>query len=255
MFKKILLLALSGVLVASCVAPKKLRYMIDLSVDTASTAVVDSSYTYRLKPADVLYIKVVSSTDSKMELFNQSLTANQMTNIQGQSNLLVGNQIDQFGNIEMPMVGQIQLSGLTLKEAELKVNQKMSEYLKYVTVSLKLMSFRVSVLGEVNDPGVKQIDRAKVTILDALAYAGDMSDLANRKKVRLIRREKDRNKVYTVDMSSVKMLSSDYYYLRPDDVIYVEPLRYKTVKVSSSTLTILVSLFSISLSIFAILRK
>ena len=89
MFKKILLLALSGVLVASCVAPKKLRYMIDLSVDTASTAVVDSSYTYRLKPADVLYIKVVSSTDSKMELFNQSLTANQMTNIQGQSNLLV----------------------------------------------------------------------------------------------------------------------------------------------------------------------
>lgn len=233
-------------------------YLTDLSRDTASSTLIDSSYSYRLKAGDVLYLKVVSSTDSKMELFNQSLASSQSgqgNGGAGQSNLLAGNLIDQYGDIELPMVGLIKLSGMTLKEAEKVINVKMSEYLTYVTVTLKLMSFRISVLGEVTNPGIKQIDRSSVTILDALAYAGDLTDLGNRKKVRLIRRENDRNKVYTIDMSSVNMLASEFYYLRPDDVIYVEPLKYKVVKVNTPTITLAFSAFSITLAIFAILSR
>lgn len=240
-----------------CVTHKKLRYLTDLPADTTSESVIDSSHSYRLKPGDVLYVKVVSSTDSKMELFNQSLTNNQVgvSGNGGQANLLGGNLIDQYGDIELPMVGLIKLSGLTLKEAENLVNSKMSEYLTYVTVTLKLMSFRISVLGEVINPGIKQIDRANVSLLDALSYAGDLTDLGNRRKVRLIRRENNRNKVYTIDMSSVSMLSSEFYYLRPDDVIYVEPLRYKVVKVNSPTIALAFSAFSITLAIFAVLSR
>jgi polysaccharide export outer membrane protein len=255
MLQKIFLGVLSCAILIGCIPHRKLKYMADLHRDTASVAVVDSSDSYRLKPGDVLYLRVVSSTDSKMELFNQSLATNQMGAGSGQSNLLVGNLIDLYGDIELPMVGLVKLAGLTVKEAEKKVNVKMSEYLKYVTITLKLMSFRVSVMGEVNQPGVKQIDRTRVSILDALSYAGDMTDVANRKKVRIIRREQNRNKVYTIDLSSVDMLASELYYLKPDDVVYVEPLGYKVLKVSGSTLTMGFSLLSITLSIFVFLTK
>ncbi|MDB5273273.1 MAG: polysaccharide transporter [Chitinophagaceae bacterium] len=254
MLKKLFLVAWCVVFMIACVTPKKLRYMSDLSSDSASTTVYDSSTTYRLKSGDILYLKVISSTDSKMELFNQSLN-NQSGTAGVQTSLLTGNLIDEYGDIELPMVGLIKLSGLTLKEAEKKINEKMSEYLTYVTVSVKLLSFRVMVMGEVASPGIKQIDRSHVTILEALSMAGDMSDLANRKKVRLIRKEGNRNKVYTIDMRSVNMLASEYYYLRPDDVIYVEPLPYKSLRVSATTVTLGFSLLSITFSVIAILRR
>jgi polysaccharide export outer membrane protein len=255
MLKKLFLMVVTYTVLTGCVSHKNMRYLTDLSRDTTSVAVIDSSYSYRLKPGDVLYLKVVSSTDSKMELFNQSLSNNQSSTSSGLSNLLAGNLIDQYGDIELPMVGLIKLSGKTLKEAEKMINEKMSEYLTYVTVTVKLLSFRVSVLGEVSNPGIKQIDRSRASILDALSYAGDITDLGNRKKIRLIRRENNRNKVYTIDMSSVNMLASEFYYLRPDDVIYVEPLKYKVVKVNSPTITLAFSAFSITLAIFAILSR
>ncbi|MDB5258560.1 MAG: polysaccharide transporter [Chitinophagaceae bacterium] len=256
-FKKLFIVILTCTALTSCVTQKKLKLMTDLSADTTSVSVIDSSYSYRLKPGDVLYLKVVSSTDSKMELFNQSLSNTQsgVNSGGGQSNLLTGNLIDQYGDIELPMVGLIRISGLTLKQTEKLIKDKMSEYLTYVTVTVKLMSFRVSVLGEVMNPGIKQIDRNHLTLLDALSYSGDLTDMANRKKVRLIRKENNRNKVYTIDMSSVNMLASEFYYLRPDDVIYVEPLKYKVVKVNSPTITLAVSAFSITLAIFAILSR
>ncbi len=185
--KKLFFITIAYTVLTSCVTQRKLKYMTDLSADTVSFATIDSSYVYRLKPGDVLYLKVVSSTDSKMELFNQSLSSAQSGASSaaggGQTNLLAGNLIDQYGDIELPMVGLIKISGLTLKQAEKVLNEKMSEYLTYVTVTVKLMSFRVSVLGEVSNPGIKQIDRNHLTILDALAYSGDLTDMANRKKV------------------------------------------------------------------------
>jgi polysaccharide biosynthesis/export protein len=255
--KKLFFLVLAYFVLTSCVTHKELKYFTDLSKGKASEPVIDSSYSYRLKSGDVLYLKVVSSTDSKMELFNQSLSNNQsgIAGSGGQLNLLGGNLIDQYGDVELPMVGLIKLSGLTLKEAERLVNEKMSEYLTYVTVTLKLMSFRVSVLGEVMDPGVKQIDRPHLTLLDALSYAGDMTELANRKKVRLIRRENNQNKIYTIDMTSSNMLASEFYYLRPDDVVYVEPLRYKVVKVNSPTLSLGFSALSILVAVFVVLTR
>ena len=255
--KKLFFAVLVYTVLTGCVTHKKLRYLTDLSADTTSVPVIDSTYAYRLRPGDVLYLRVVSSTDSKMELFNQSLSNSQsgMNSSQGQANLFTGNLIDQYGDIELPMIGLIRLSGLTLKDAEKAINVKMSEYLTYVTVTVKLMSFRISVLGEVVNPGIKQIDRNQLTILDALAYSGDLTELANRKKVRLIRKENNRNKVYTIDLSSVNMLASEFYYLRPDDVIYVEPLTYKVIKVNSPTIALAASAFSITLAIFAILSR
>lgn len=255
--KHIFLIVLLYTCMTSCVGYKKLKYLADLPADTISKEVVDSSYSYRLKSGDVLYLKVISSTDSKMELFNQALSTNQSSTGMsgGTTNLLSGNLIDQYGDIEIPMVGLIKVSGMTLKEAEKVINSRVSEYLNYVTVTVKLLSYRISVIGEVKSPGIKQIDRANLTILDAISYGGDITDMGNRRKVRLIRKEANRNKVYTIDMSSVNLLASDFYYLRPDDVIYVEPLKYKVVQVNSSTIALGFSAFSVTLAVFAILSR
>lgn len=255
--KKLFLVVLIYTFMTGCIGYKKLRYLTDLPADTISKEMIDSSYTYRLKPGDVLYLKVVSSTDSKMELFNQSLSNSQSSSgiSGGTANLLSGNLIDQYGDIEIPMVGLVKLAGMTLKQAEKVINARVSEYLTYVTVTVKLLSYRVSVLGEVKSPGIKQIDRASLTLLDAISYGGDITDMGNRKKVRLIRKEGNRSKVYTIDMSSVDMLASDLYYLRPDDVIYVEPLKYKVVQVNSPTIALGFSAFSITLAIFAVLSR
>lgn len=237
-----------------CVSHKKLRYMIDLDSDTLSKASIDSSFYYKIRPGDVLFIKVQSSTDSKMELFNQSFaeSPNASSGSGAQANLLRGNLVDEYGDIELPMVGLIRVSGLTMKEAELAIKAKVSEYLQFVTVTVKLMSFRVSVLGEVFSPGVKSIDRVQMSIYDILAYAGDMTDVADRKKVRLIRQEKGKNHIYTLDLSSTQMLSSEHYYVRPGDIIYVEPLKYKVFKANSTTITLGFSLIALTLSLVAI---
>ncbi len=248
-----------GVLIAmmsfSCVSYKKLRYMADLNSDTISKVLIDSSNFYRIKPGDVLYIKVESSTDSKMELFNQSLNTGTNANSTSLLNLLNGNLVDEYGDIELPMVGLVRVSGLTIKQAELEVKDKVSEYLKFVTISLKLMSYRISVLGEVMQPGIKIFERVHVSVFDALASSGDLTNFANRKKVRLIRVENGKNKVYTLDLSSAQMLASEFYYVKPGDVIYVEPLRYKVLSANSTSITLGFSIIALTLSLFAVFKR
>jgi polysaccharide biosynthesis/export protein len=245
-----------AVFCVSCVGYKKLRYMANINSDTLSEKALDSSFYYRIRPGDVLFIRVQSSTDSKMELFNQSLSQGQsVTGAGTQMNLLNGHLVDEYGDVELPMVGLIRLSGLTLKEAEQEVKTKVSEYLQFVTITVKLMSFRVSVLGEVVSPGIYSFERVQVSIFDVLSVAGDVTDLAVRKKVRIIRNEKGRNKMYTIDLSSTQLLASEYYYVKPGDVIYVEPLKYKVLKANSTTITLAFSVIALTLSLFAVLSR
>lgn len=252
--QKLMLGFVISMLSFSCVSYKQLRYVNDLHVDTLSQAIIDSSFLYRIKPGDVLYIRVQSSTDSKMEMFNQSLSSDKAQSGL-QLNLMNGNLVDEYGDIELPMVGLIRLSGMTLKQAEIEVKSKVSEYLQFVTITVKLMSFRVSVLGEVSNPGVFTLDRVHVSVFDVLSYAGDMTDFANRKKVRLIRKENGYNKIHTIDLSSTKMFGSEYYYVRPGDLIYIEPLKYKVLKANSTTITLAFSVIALTLSIFAVLKR
>jgi polysaccharide biosynthesis/export protein len=238
----------------SCVRYKQLRYMTDLKSDTLSVAINDSTFKYRIKPGDVLYIKIKSTTDNEKELYNQSL-GQSGSSVNQTSNLLNGTLVDEYGDIELPMIGLIRVSGLSVKQAEILIKEKVFEYLNFVTVTVKLMSFRVSVLGEVQAPGVVSIDRVQASIYNVISSAGDLTDLANRKKVRLIRVENGRNKVYTLNMESSQMLGSEFYYVQPGDIIYVEPLRYKIIKANNSTITLGFSLIALTLSIFAIVGK
>jgi len=131
--------------------------------------------------------------------------------------------IDQLGNVKIPIIGNIHLAGLTRLEAVDLLEEKIRVYVKNPIVSIRIANFKVTVLGEVNKPGTFKIEEERVTILEALGLAGDMTIYGERKNV-LVIRESDGKKTYTrVDLTSDEIFDSPIYYLSQNDVVYIEP--------------------------------
>ena len=116
---------------------------------------------------------------------------------------------------------------LTTFEVKNIITDRLKEYYKEVTAIVKLISFRVTVLGEVRQPGIKQIYNEKLTVLEAIALAGDLTEFGNRETVKIIRIVNDKPSIYLMDLTKKELLNNDLYYLLPNDVIYIEPLPTK----------------------------
>ena len=164
---------------------------------------------------------------------------------------LNGSTINSLGMIELPVIGKIFLLGKNLEEAKVSIQKVVDEYLQDAIVIVKLANFQVTILGEVNNAGTFPVFKESVNIFEALAMAGDLSDYANRQKLKIVRTHNNKKNIYTIDLTDQQLLLSDFYYLRNDDVIYVEPLKYRTFRKSQSqvvlsaitTLTLMVNVF------------
>jgi len=155
--------------------------------------------------------------------------------------------------IEIPVIGKIFLLGQNLEEAKISVQKVVDEYLQDAIVIVKLANFQVTILGEVNKPGTFPVFKENVTIFEALALAGDLSDYANRQKIKIVRTHNNKKKIYTIDLTNQQLLLSDFYYLRNDDMIYVEPLKYRTFRKSQSQI-VLSALTTLSLMVNVFLK-
>jgi polysaccharide export outer membrane protein len=151
---------------------------------------------------------------------------------------LNGSTINSLGKIEIPVIGKVYLLGQNLEEAKKSIQKAVDEYLKDAIVIVKLANFQVTILGEVNRPGTFPVFKENVTIFEALAMAGDLSDYANRQKLKIVRTHNNKKKIYKVDLTDQQLLLSDFYYLRNDDMIYVEPLKYRTFRKSQSQIVL-----------------
>jgi polysaccharide export outer membrane protein len=141
-----------------------------------------------------------------------------------------------------------------LEEAEETILQKAEEYLINPFVVVKLANFEFTILGEINAPGNYPVYKESLTIYDAIAISGDITDYGNLKKVKVIRSYKNKKQVYHIDLTDTNVLSSDFYYLRNNDLIYIQPLRFKGFRKSQSqvllsTLTTIAVLFNVYLKI------
>jgi len=128
----------------------------------------------------------------------------------------------------MPTVGKILVKNLTVSAIQELIQSKVNEYLNDATVSVRLVSFKITVLGTVTKPGYYYFYNGQVTLLEALGEAGDLTPLANRKNLKLIRQTSEGSEVVLLDLNDPNLLKSKYYYLLPNDVIYVEPLKAGT---------------------------
>ena len=231
-------------LLTSCASTKNVTYFQNR--EALEKAVQGYLADARIMPKDVLTITVSTTTPEAAKQFNL-VTPTSQTQLQ---TYLVDNE----GMINFPVVGELKVGGLTKTEAEKLITEKISPYLKELekpVVNVRMSSFSVSVLGEVNLPGTFPIEREKINVLEALAKAGDLTIYGVRNNVTLIREECDGTKSYhTLNLNDANIVNSPYYYLQQNDILYVEPngVKAKNSDIGSST-TIWTSFVSVAISI------
>lgn len=212
-------------MLASCVSRKKLAYFQSNKFsETTPTLVENQKTSYKMQPNDVVSVKVVSLDQASTNVFD-----NQAGNIGGNSPaagfFFSGYSVDEKGFIDYPTVGKVKLSGLTVEEARNAVQTQVSKYLSNATVVLKLVSFKVTVLGEVRNPGYYYVYNNQATLPEVLGLSSDLTANANRKNVKLIRQTQQGSEVVLLDLTNPNVIKSPYFYMQPNDVLYVEPLR------------------------------
>jgi len=239
---------------ASCIPNKELVYFSDPEFNSQHAKdIINEQQQYRLQSRDVLSIRVKSLDAESVEYFNiQPETGWQ--NFNNISLYLNGYSINKDGYITLPEVGNIVVAGLTVLEAQDRVREVMSRYLNNATILVKLVSFKITVLGEVNDPGYYYVYNDQATILEGLGLAGDLTDFGNRENITLIRQTQSGSKAILLNLQDPKLLSSEYYYLQPNDAIYVQPLKAKNTRSNLNTFTVLSVLFGAISSTVLLLR-
>ncbi len=215
-------------LLSSCVTQKQVKYLQQLQKDdTAHSYTTKPGVDYKIQPKDNLYIKIFSLDEKTYSFFNKAGSANYSDFVNDASIYLNSYSVSNDGNIEFPIIGKIYIKDLTVEQAKDMVQKLVDEYLKETMVVLKLVNFNLTVLGEVRRPGQYKIYQEKINIFEAISLSGDMTDFAERGKVALIRQTKDGARVNYLDLKSSKILNSEFYYLKPNDIIYVSPLGMK----------------------------
>jgi polysaccharide biosynthesis/export protein len=217
------------IMLSSCYYNKKLVYLQDKNFKEGSPTKVDNlSKPYRLQVNDVVSVKVKSAADTHLaDIFN--ITSQNINTSSAPGNLYMdGYSIDTQGRITLPILGAIVLRDLTLEVAQDSIQRRADKYLNQATVLLKLVSFKITVLGEVKNPGYHYVFNNQVSVLEALGLAGDLTTVGNRENVKLIRAVPGGSEVTMLDLTSGDLLHSPYFFLMPNDVLYVEPLRARS---------------------------
>lgn len=213
-----------AILLASCMSTKNVTYF--QNKESVDAALSKGLYDAKIMPKDVLQIQAFSMTPGSAEPFNLlKLTGSATTTTSGQSTIY-DYLVDNNGNIEYPVIGTIHLAGLTKSQAEELIKSKIQPYLaenENIVVHVRMINYKYAVLGAVKNPGMFTTQNEKVSILEAIAQAGDLTMFAERDKIFLIRENSEGQKDYhQLDISQANIVNSPYYYLQQNDVVYVE---------------------------------
>lgn len=222
--KTTILLSISVFVFVSCTTPvSTLSYLENLENNETMVAQTEIPE-YQIGQNDNLYIRVIGEDELLTAFLN-------ITNSRGGANFGNGTStldfvtyvVDADGFISMPQIGRVKVEGLTIREVEDKLTPKVNELIENTSVIVRVVNRKVSVLGEVHSPGQHQMVKYNQTIFETLAMAGDLTDYGNRKNIKLIRETKEGKIVAKLNLNDASLLMSPYYYILPDDVIYVEP--------------------------------
>lgn len=213
-------------LMASCSSSKtsNLTYFQDIT-EQSQVVPLPSRTDLKIAPDDELFITVTSAEPSATSHFNMPSInpASQKDMLIYQSPRQLTYIVDTKGNIDFPQLGVIHVAGMTVEELRDKLIKDISRWVDQPEVSIRMVNYRVNLLGEVNRPGAQIVNKNRYSILDALADAGDLTPYGDRKNVLLIREENGQQKRILLDLTSSDLLTSEYYYLQPNDYIYVQP--------------------------------
>lgn len=232
------LLMVAALWLTSCTAPQNIAYIKNSDeVDLTKSAYL---YDARIMPKDVLTITVNTVNPEASAPFNlivsTSLNTSTVNQSLGTNRALQSYLVSNDGTIEFPVLGTLQVGGLTKIECEKMIHDRILPYLnakENPVVTVRMANYKISVIGEVNRPGMFTVDNEKINIFEALAKAGDLTIYGVRDNVKLIRESAEGKKeIHTIVLNDANLISSPYYYLQQNDIIYVEP---NSVKAKNST--------------------
>lgn len=247
-----LLMLLFSMLLFSCASREKLVYLQnELSAQDVA------QFQTKIQPDDVLMIVISSENPEVAAPYNLKVVAlqsNSEESVQAQRTQTY--IVDVEGNIEFPVLGKVNLGGLSKEDAIKHIKDLLKDHVKDAVVNLRILNYKISVLGEVKNPGTFSIPSERVTILEALGKAGDLTIYGKRKNVLLIREENGVKSTYRIDLTKTDFINSPYYYLAQNDVLYVEPNK---TKVNSSAvgpnIALGISALSLVVTIIALTTK
>ncbi|NDK55852.1 polysaccharide biosynthesis/export family protein [Pontibacter fetidus] len=239
------------VLISSCVTKKELVYMQNENLkNTAPTTFNNNVPDYKLQVNDVLSVKVLSAESELSEIYNIISPTNGFGVAEPGSLYLSGYTIDAEGNINLPNVGKLKVAGMNTLQAQKLIQQNLDRYLNGATVVVKLISFKISILGEVKMPGYYYVYNDQANLLEGLALAGDLTPAANRQNLKLIRQKPGGSEVILLDLTDPALVQSPYYYLLPNDVLYVEPRKTHLKRENLVVVTTVLSVISTAALLF-----
>lgn len=246
---EIILFILVILVTSSCVSQKKLIYLQDKEKKGPTEALefVRAEVQETIQPGDDLFIRV-SSSDERPTSFNtsQNFVVNDVT--------LLSYTVTDEGFVKLPYIGEIQLVNLSLEEASDNIENTMAQYLYLPSVSVKFVNKNITILGEVRMPGVYTFFDKKISILQAIGYAGDIMTFGNRKEVVLIREENGKIKKNYVDLTKSDILTSDMYTVKSNDIIYVQPLSRKKWGMETYPYNLFITMISSVLMVLTFMR-
>lgn len=250
-FRPLIILLLS-LFIFSCASRKNVTYY--QNIDQLPDLENSSSYETKLQPDDLLMIVVMAENPEVAAPFNlPSVIMQSNTEIEIQQMRMNSYLIDNNGFIQFPIIGAIKLGGLTRTEAVAKMNQELSKYITKPSVNLRILNFKITVQGEVTQPGVHNITSERITLTEALSLSGDLTVYGKRENILIIREKDGKKQATRVDITKADFLNSPYYYLSQNDVVYVEPNKTKVnASVVGPNTAIVLSAVSLLVTIIAL---
>lgn len=234
-----LFLFLIVISLSSCYSSKNLDYL--QSNQRSLVVALNQSDQYTVQSNDILSIKVQSRDPEQTAFFNITSVENRNVQANPASLFLSGYTVDLEGFINLAIVGELKVSDLTVEEIRDLVQLEIDKYLLNATVSVQLTSFKISVLGDVRNPGTSYIYNTQATIFEGLSAAGDLNLSAKRKNIKLIRQEGDASVVVNLDLTKPSIIKSPYYFLHPNDVIYVETSKPNVIQNNLGVISLVLS--------------
>ncbi|MEP2671036.1 MAG: polysaccharide biosynthesis/export family protein [Cyclobacteriaceae bacterium] len=234
MKKGILLLVLMAALAASCVTNKKYVYLQkedvnkkDLPLDSVVRSYKPIDFNYKIQPQDLLSVRFESITPQEYDFLGQRTQSGQVNNaIQGNA-LLIGDLVDENGEIPFPFIGKIKVAGFTVFQIQENLQEIASNYLDSPVVKVRLLNYRFTILGEVNREGTITISNNRINVLEALGLAGGLTDLADKSILKIIRQYDGETTVAYVNILDEEFVNSPFYYINQNDVIIAPALKQR----------------------------
>ncbi|MCG8699744.1 MAG: polysaccharide biosynthesis/export family protein [Bacteroidales bacterium] len=237
----IIIIILSLFSLNSCTRYKDIVYLNHADTTGATGFYPYQVPEYKIQKRDVLYIRVITLNKETNDLINATPSySGNLFNTEA-SFYLYGYNVNDSGKIELPILGEVEVVGKTLEQAKEEIKKSASVFIKDATVIVKLISFKYSVLGEVNTPGIYTNFNNQLTLLEAISRAGDITSFGDRKKILVLRPTTSGTKTFRFDLTKIDILTSEGFFLLPNDIVYVEPLNSKNFRNNIPVYSLLLS--------------